>query len=357
MRRVIGLVLAGLGTCLIVGAILLPTYVAGQTVKFPLNEYETATLTGSNVQYFNAKLLTEETGVNIVASYTIKGVPSEGSGSTAVWDEFSYSKDVTNDYVQSIAVQRSAFNRTTGQLVDCCGANLNGNTAIRQSGIVGWVFPMGTQKQTYMVFDTTLDKPEPYVYSGTANTDGIQTYDFVENIAPTQYTTLSVPGYFVGSSAKTVSAPEYYQIHESYWVDPVTGALLNVNESEELTLRNPTTGAVGLVLYNGTLKMTPASLTAIVTLDKNGRNELTLIELIVPLVIGIVGAILVVVGFLIGRRRADAAAESATIPPTPLAPPVAEQAVHTDEAAPNGQAPSAAEPEHDAADASGSDPA
>ena len=44
MRRVIGLALAGVGTFLIVCAVALPTVVSSQVIKFPLNEYETASL-------------------------------------------------------------------------------------------------------------------------------------------------------------------------------------------------------------------------------------------------------------------------------------------------------------------------
>ena len=44
MRRIVRLVLAGLGTCLIVFAVLMPAYVSSRVLKFPLNEYETATL-------------------------------------------------------------------------------------------------------------------------------------------------------------------------------------------------------------------------------------------------------------------------------------------------------------------------
>ena len=44
MRRNIGLVLAGLGAFLIVLAVVLPTWIVGQVVKFPLNEFQTATL-------------------------------------------------------------------------------------------------------------------------------------------------------------------------------------------------------------------------------------------------------------------------------------------------------------------------
>jgi len=44
MRRVTGLILAGLGIVLIAAAVLLPTYVSSQVVKFPLGEDTTATL-------------------------------------------------------------------------------------------------------------------------------------------------------------------------------------------------------------------------------------------------------------------------------------------------------------------------
>src|ERR1039458_8717131 len=131
MRRVVGLVLAGLGTCLIVFAVLMPAYVSSRVLKFPLNEYETATLTASNVSYFSPTKLTELTGVNMEATYTL--------------------------------TRTFAFNRRNAQLADCCGANVNGDSSIRQTGYAGYVMPIGTQKQTYDVFDTNLNKPMPFV--------------------------------------------------------------------------------------------------------------------------------------------------------------------------------------------------
>ena len=46
MRRV-GLVLAGIGTCLVVFAILMVTWVSSQVIKFPLNQYASVTLASS----------------------------------------------------------------------------------------------------------------------------------------------------------------------------------------------------------------------------------------------------------------------------------------------------------------------
>ena len=202
MRGVIGVILAGLGACLILVAILLPTWVDGQVVKFPLNEYETATLAASNASYFSAASLSEKTGVSMEATYTIKGDASKGQ--------------LVDGRVERVQLRlrphqppggpgddahvrvRPAY-RPAGQLLR---RERQRDSTVRQTGLVGYVFPIGTQKQTYQVFDTTLKKPMPFVYSGTTTVHGIQAYEFVENVTPMQITTLSVPGSFVGSAPR-----------------------------------------------------------------------------------------------------------------------------------------------------------
>jgi Porin PorA len=303
MRRNIGLVLAGLGAFLIVMAVVLPTWIVSQVVKFPLNEYQTASLAASNASYFSATALTEKTGVTMQATYTIKGDGTAGTSSTAVWDEYSYVYDKTNHQPVQQTTRRFAFDRKTGELTMCCGANVNGDSSVQQRGLVGYVFPMNTKKQTYQVFDTTLNKPVPFPYAGTATVRGIQTYKFTEDVAPVQVGTQTIPGSLAGLSAASVTLPEYYEIHLTYYVDPTTGALINVQEHQTLNLRNPSTGAQALLLFDADLKVTPDALTTIVKLDTNGRNELTLLKVVLPLVLGIVGVIALVAGLILGRRR------------------------------------------------------
>ena len=95
MRRV-GLVLVGLGACLIVFALLIPTWVSGRVIKFPLNQYASVNLTDSNASYFSPAKLAEQTGVTVEATQTIKGNAAAGSSSTAVWNQFTYIYDQTN---------------------------------------------------------------------------------------------------------------------------------------------------------------------------------------------------------------------------------------------------------------------
>jgi DUF3068 family protein len=353
MRRVIGLILAGLGTFLIAVAVLLPTWVSSQVIKFPVNEFETATLDASNASYFSPSALTEKTGVSLQATYTIKGDGAAGNSSTAVWDEYSYLYDLTNRQVVQQMTRRFAFDRRTGQLVGCCGANVNGDSSIKQRGYVGYVFPIGTSKQTYDVFDTTLNQPVPFTYSGTTAVHGIQTYEFVENVAPVQVGTLTVPGSIVGMSAPTVTLPQYYQIHLIYYVDPQTGALIDVNEHQTMSLRNPGTGAQALLLFDADLIATPASVNSIVALDTSGRNKLNLVETILPLVLGIAGGVALLAGIILGRKPHDEMAAE----PAGTSPGSAADAAPADAAA-EAPADAAAEaPGEEPAEAPGEEPA
>ena len=321
MRRRVGLVLAGLGTCLIVFAVLMPTWVSSKVLKFPLNEYATATLTASNASYFSPAKLTELTGVNMEATYTIKGNAAAGSSSTAVWNQFIYVYDQTNKLPFQTMTRTMAFDRRTAQLINCCGANVNGDSSVKQSGIVGYVFPIGTQQQTYDVFDTNLNKPMPFDYSGTDTVNGIQAYRFVEVVAPTQNGTQVVPGSLVNMTQASVVLPQYYEMRLTYWIDPDTGALLNATEHETLTLHN-SQGVPALLLFDANLVMTPASVNGLVALDNSQRSKMTLVTTILPLVTGIVGAILLIVGILLSRRREDVeGGASATSPELAAAEP------------------------------------
>jgi hypothetical protein len=303
MRRVIGLTLAGLGAFLFVVALLLRTYVAGQVVKFPIHTYVVTTLAGTGVSYFSPSLVKPISGATMRLTDTVKGDGAAGTSSTAVYDEFTYLYDVTNAKVFTYTTRRAAFDRRTGQLVECCGANINGNTAIRQTGLSGYVFPFGTQKTTYHVFDTNLNRPMPYRYEGTATIEGITVYRFVERVPPTRSGSQTLPGSLVGRPGQSsVTLPEYYTATNTDWVDPRTGAILDVNENQKLTLQDAT-GTQRLLLFSGHLAMTPQSVHNTVNLDATGRRQLDLLEVIVPLVAGLIGIAALVTGILLARRR------------------------------------------------------
>jgi hypothetical protein len=305
MRRVIGLTLAGLGAFLVAAALLVRTYVGGQLIKFPLNEYVKTILYAHNVSYFSPALVRNVRGATIRVTDTVKGDAKAGTSSVAVWNEFTYLYDVTNHKEYAVSTRRAAFDRRTAQLVDCCGDSVNGNSTIRQTGVSGYVFPMGTQKKTYQVYDTNLDRPMPTSYAGTTTLEGLTVYRFVEHVAPTQAGSQKVPGSLVGSSQSTVTLPEIYTATNTYWVDPQTGGVVFTTQNQKLTLADSSTGPQRLLLFQGDIVMSPASEAQAVHLDSTGRMELRWFRDLIPLLAGLIGLVALVTGILLAwfKRR------------------------------------------------------
>jgi Porin PorA len=341
MRRPIGTILAGLGAFLFAAAVLVRFYVGDQVIKYPLKESLTTTLQGTGFSYFSPSLVREVTGATVRTTSKVTGDPGSGSSSRAVWDEFTAVDDVTRGTAFSYNARRFAFDRRTAELIDCCAASIDGNTGIRQSGLVGFLWPFGTQKKTYAVFDPTLNAPRPARYAGTSVIGGISVYRFVEYVPPTQAGHESLPASLVGMPGTSmVTLPEYYTATNTFWVDPLTGAQLNTTQNQKVTLEDAT-GAQRLVLLDGTLNFTPQSVRTVVNLDKSGRSEYTLLMTIIPLACGLAGLAGIIAGIVLAKPRRDERPDraDATVPASVLDPAVPPGAPR--HATPRGAGPTA----------------
>jgi hypothetical protein len=308
MRRVLGLTFTGLGAFFFALALLLRFYLPGQVIKFPLNQYLVTTLVGHDVSYFSQKQVSEMAGVTARATSTIEGDVAAGSGSVAVWDDFVAVEDVTNNEPIQYVSQRSAFDRHTGETVNCCGdvvriSNLPSHAG-NQSGLA-YAWPIGTKKQTYQVFDATLARPEPFRYEGTATIDGVSTDKFAEQVTNQQFAWQTLPGSLLGfSDQPTVTLPEFITETKTFWVDPATGEPVDVTESQTLTLKN-ITGATKLVLFNGDLAATPQSISGAVGAVNSAHLKIEFIEDIGPLVCVLLGVLLLVLGITVTINHPD----------------------------------------------------
>jgi len=307
MRRLVWPVLTGLGVFFIVVALMSKFFVPGQTVKFPLNEYQKMTLQAANASYFSQKFFTEESGVTLQAVITFKGyvaaAKSIGSSNTAVWQTYTPIEDLTNHTRVSIPAQPNvlAFDRKTGAIVPWSGNSVNGSQ-VSVTGHPQWVvWPIGTKKKDYQVFDTTLKKPVTAHYKGITSTDGVATYVFVESVPSQQIGTLPVPGSLVGMTPSQVTLPEFYSVTRTYYVDPTTGVPVAITENVQETLQD-NTGTTRLVLLNANFQTTPASITSFVNTDNGGATKINMLNVTIPIVGGLLGVFLLGAGLILSRR-------------------------------------------------------
>jgi Porin PorA len=310
MLRGTGLVASALGAFLIVLALFTRFYIADQAIKFPLNEHTVTTLVARDVSYFNPGELQEFTGVTMTDTTTTEGDVASGSNSTAVWNNFSYIFDQTDGISYNYSLQRLAFDRRSGELVNCCGANINAKR-IRFSGL-GYVWPLGAQKTTYQIFDTTLMATHPISYAGTATVYGLATYKYVESVAPTRIGTEQLPGSLVGMlDQATVSLGEYYAGTTTDYVDPVSGGPVRVRSSQHLYLAD-SAGKQVLNLLNGTFATVPASVAAAVHTAKSFDAKVFVVTVILPATVGLAGIIVLIIGVIMARIRPESDYEDLT---------------------------------------------
>ena len=301
MRRILGAVFTGLGAFFLVLAILFRFLVPGQVIKFPLNEYTVTRLTGTNASYFSQQTGTEVTGASVRAVSTTQGDVAAGSSSTAVWNNITGVFDVSSGGSPgapiSYSSERLAFDRRTGVLVNCCGAAV-GTKRVHMSG-QSYVWPIGTQKKTYQIFDTTLLKPEPARFTGTSTVNGMSVDIFAEHVSDQKIGTITLPGSLVGMpSQPEVTLPEYVTLTNTYYVDPGTGSPLKIVEAQTETLQNPSTGATALGLFHATLTTTPQSIAAAVHKAKTSDTEIAWVQDIGPLIGLLLGLLLIVLGIV-----------------------------------------------------------
>ncbi|HUN32202.1 MAG TPA: porin PorA family protein [Trebonia sp.] len=263
-REVTGLIAAGLAAFFAVTGLVPGSPLVSYAAQPPLGSPETLVLTASNATYLSPVTLAEVRDARIVQTRTLTPDDNAGSSSVAVWMVTSSDDDTTHHQRLEPSARTFAIDQASGQLVNCCGASINGNPLIRQSGLSGYEFPAGTRKQAYDVFDTVLGRPEPAAYTGTSTIDGIVAYQYTENVVAAQ------PAF----SPLAATGPELYTARNSWWVDPETGAVLAIAVAEDAYLADPSAAPV----LDADLATTPATVTHLAAQDQSARHQVTVVR-------------------------------------------------------------------------------
>jgi hypothetical protein len=304
MRHIIGLVLTGIGVGLLVAGLLVPTYLAPRLIRAPANVYEVKTLHGQNATYLDASTGRLRTGASVTATATVRGDPAAQRGGIVVWDSFNWIQDASTGGNVGYSRYRTAFDRRTGDLVRCCGANVDGDRQAAMSGI-GLFWPLGVSKKTYMLFDFSTRRAWPARFAGEERVHGMRAYRFVQRIPETTMhgTAPSVPGSMLGlgEDSGTVAVDRRYSADNTYWVDPRTGAALNVRQK----VRTELVAAQGrgrLVVADLDLRMPDAEQRTLVATAGDAHRMLGLLTTVTPIAAPVTGLALLAFGITLARR-------------------------------------------------------
>jgi hypothetical protein len=297
-------VLAGLGAFLVVFGLLLRWYVAPRLIAAPAGFYMVVTLADPHASYFDQRALTTRRDVTLTYNDTIRGDAGASTGTIAVWDQFMVLEDLKRHNQLIATFQRSAFNRRTGELTNCCGASVNDDTQVRQDGIGVVFWPIGTRQATYQVYDINTERAWPAAYSGTAHVQGLLTYRFTQRIPVTVVQELpGVPTSLLGlrGPSRNVVANRTFQATNTFWVDPRTGVPVNVEERILSVLHAP--GGQGrLMVANADLTMTSASQRALAAIARQNAAAITTVRQEGPLAGLLLGLLLLLAGTVPLRR-------------------------------------------------------
>ncbi|MGS2643063.1 DUF3068 domain-containing protein [Streptosporangium sp. G12] len=295
--------LIGIGAFLIVLAPLVRFQVAASLIAAPADQYGISKLEAVDAQYFSPGDLKVMTG-DLDITVTTRGDVAAAEGDRVVWEEAMAVNDVTNQNpLISFVERRSAFNKYTGEGVNCCDVSIDKDPVRLQGQIYKW--PFDVEKKTYSVFNATAQKAFDARFVGEEQVGGLTVYRFEQTVPPTKTDTITAPASVLGmDDPGDVQVDRIYDGVNTYWIEPVTGSPVRQEQQRHEVLKTQD-GIERSLAFVATAKMTQQTQDDLVKNAVDGRNTITLLKTTIPVALLVGGLVLVVVGFLLMRRRGN----------------------------------------------------
>lgn len=330
-RGALACLLIGLGTLLLVATILIPTYVYSQLAKTPLDLQITTVaksqtnapsevldskslaapgplVVDSNIPLMSQRFLTVEEPsdadqMTLQAGQTVRRVGGV-AGDTGL---LSASVDlVTIDRKTGMPVAKTP-NGSIATDIDRKGNSVP--EAVQHTGLQ-YRFPLGTERKNYPYFDATARKSVDIQYVEQTEINSLQVYHFRQQLPVTDLSTvgkspsnrLTLPAQKWGVEGDgSITMNRYYTVVRDLWVEPKTGTIVKGGEAINLYYaRQPDRPDV--TAMKSTLVFDDSTVSSQIAIAKKSMDKLSLIGRILPLVLGLVGALTLLTGLVLGLR-------------------------------------------------------
>jgi hypothetical protein len=323
VRRKIGIALAVVGAFLLVASLLSRFYAYDRLAVVPLNQDTTSLSEATDATVFDIPKGREVTvdllsTRNVVGDVAASKKASQDLGrDVAVWETAVFTADrgaeVDEDHPpRSASHDRVAFDRHTGEAVVCCGqftsSSVDPDTGeeIRDTTtpITGlyYKFPFETRKRDYTFWDGSLQKSTRIAYQGTESIKGLTVYRFEQVIPSTAVGDITAPASLFGiKKTGDVKLTRMYANTRTLWIEPRTGVIIRGQEKQDVGADYR--GAKVATLTDTTIGYNDKTVAKNVDTYGSLATQLQIVRFWLPVVGGILGLTLLVLGLVMARER------------------------------------------------------
>lgn len=298
------------GAFILTMGLLFRFYAYPQLAVVPTDQNTTQIVQDPEATFFDADNLKPAKGeltttARIIGDPEASEAASEESGKDlAVWNSGQVSDNNDDNWPMDATTEVFVFDRHTGLAVNCCGESKGGEEVKRDGLLVK--FPFDAKKvDTYKWWDSTVGKSFPVKYQGEEDFQGMTAYKYTMEVPTTKYAKRELPGSLFGGSptSDAVNADRYYSNKRTFWVDPVTGVVLDRVEEQKQEFRH---NGKTLNALETTSRFAKETVDGNVEDYKSQSALLKMVHTTLPLVFTILGILLILTGLvlsiLIGRR-------------------------------------------------------
>ncbi len=335
---IVACILIGLGVFLVVVAIMLPTYTKGKAMKTPLDLHVETVATGKGSVLDAASLVAgtpqvaHDVDLEFIRNVTVQD-PSNADVITvqagqrllrldkpAPKGDAPAAKDprLVNALVDKVTLDRITSmpvndpDSPDGVWTDA-GAQME---AVPRDGLQ-YKFPFNVERKSYPYFDLTSRTTNPIDFVGEEKIQGLTVYHFSQKIAPVDLSktvggttdSLTIPAKALGVTGDgDIQVHRFYTNQRDLWVDPVTGVIVNGREEiNQYFAQNADDDAritalsispqTGLAFNQDTIDYQLGQ-------ARDGQDKIDLFTFTIPLIAGIVGALALIAGLVLGFFKA-----------------------------------------------------
>ncbi|RVW01748.1 DUF3068 domain-containing protein [Rhodococcus spongiicola] len=318
--RILASVLVGLGTFLLAVAILVPAYSLDRLKKTPL-DLEVTSIAAGTGSVLDASALLEgriqvDNDVPIVAQrYVIAEQPSDAEVVSMQAGQAVIRTDKQGDTgLLTASVDRVTVDRVSAMPVEPPVGTIQISLdapaqEVSHTGLQ-YKWPFDAEQKSYPYFDLNIRKSQDINFVEETEINGMKVYHYSQVIEPTDmFQAVGDPTYRLELPAETfglggeepVTMIRWYQNQRDIWVDPITGIVIKGQEQMyQYYARDKDQPDV--TVLQATLPFTEATIESQISQAKDGQDQLALASRTVPLVAGILGAIALIAGIVIGIR-------------------------------------------------------